>query len=167
LRGHNLGINSVIELSNGNLASGSVDKTIRIWNPDSGNCLSTLKGHNDEVYSVIELRNGNLASCSYDRTIKIWNPNTRKCLYTLDGHNRVVNSVIELRNGNLASFSDDGTIKIWNMYPDDLSAQQIYLAIRLSKYARRNDTIKLDSFWFDIYNSLPGYLKDKYQNAVE
>jgi WD40 repeat protein len=32
-------------LSNGQLASGSGDKTIKIWNTVTGDCIKTLEGH--------------------------------------------------------------------------------------------------------------------------
>ncbi len=168
LEGHTNIIYSVIELRDGNLASCSDDETIKIWNQESAECLRTLAGHTRRINSVIELSNGNLASCSsQDGTIRIWNPNSGECLRTLRGHTDAVTSVIELRDGNLASGSADRTIKIWSIYPKDLSAQQIYLVLRLSKYAGDKEKIKLDAFWSDIYNSLPDYLKNRYQNAVE
>jgi len=34
------------------IASGSQDKTIKIWNAQTGQCVSTLSGHNDPVRSV-------------------------------------------------------------------------------------------------------------------
>ncbi len=34
------------------VASGSVDKTLKIWNAQTGQCVSTLSGHNDPVRSV-------------------------------------------------------------------------------------------------------------------
>ncbi len=32
--------------------SGSWDKTLRLWDLDTGACLQTLEGHTDRVYSV-------------------------------------------------------------------------------------------------------------------
>ena len=32
-------------LPEGRIASGSLDKTVKIWNVDSGTCLHTLTGH--------------------------------------------------------------------------------------------------------------------------
>ena len=41
--GHNSDVNSVIELLNTKfIASGSDDKTIKIWNYESGECISTI-----------------------------------------------------------------------------------------------------------------------------
>ena len=71
LEGHTDIICSIIELKNGQLASYSYDKTIKICDLN-GKCLATLKGHTDAVRSIIELKNGQLASCSDDKTIKIW-----------------------------------------------------------------------------------------------
>ena len=54
------------------LASGSDDKTIRIWDTRSGECLKTLEGHSSAVTSVAW--NGNLlAASAYDDTIEIFN----------------------------------------------------------------------------------------------
>ena len=56
------------------LASGSLDKTIRIWNITEGKEIKKLEGHLDKVYSVTYSPDGAfLASGSGDGTIRIWN----------------------------------------------------------------------------------------------
>jgi WD40 repeat protein len=72
LTGHTNFVQTLATLPNGNLASGSWDSTIKIWNPSTGSLVYTLTGHTNEVYSLATLPNGNLASGSYDSTIKIW-----------------------------------------------------------------------------------------------
>ena len=60
------------ELSNGNLASGSDDNTVRVWDTVSGACLLTLAGHTSYVSSLAVLPDGELASGSGDDTVRIW-----------------------------------------------------------------------------------------------
>ncbi|KAK4153208.1 hypothetical protein C8A00DRAFT_43834 [Chaetomidium leptoderma] len=89
------------------LASGSADKTIKIWDPTTGQCISTLEGHSGGVWS--------LASGSTDNTVKIWDPATGQCVSTLEGHGDYVKSVAwSYDTARLASASDDKTIKIWD-----------------------------------------------------
>jgi WD40 repeat protein len=73
-------------LPNGNLASGSYDSSIKIWNPNTGTLVYTLILHTNTVFALATLQNGNLASSSGDTSICIWNPNTGSILYTLTGH---------------------------------------------------------------------------------
>src|SRR6266516_1299395 len=73
------------------LASGSWDKTIKIWHLYTGQLLHTLTGHSDYVNSVAISPDGQtLVSGSWDNTIKVWNLHTREPLCTLTGHLRYV-----------------------------------------------------------------------------
>ncbi|MBE9245208.1 serine/threonine protein kinase [Microcystis aeruginosa LEGE 00239] len=99
------------------LASGSKDRTIKIWEVATGKGLRTLTGHSGVVLSVAYSPDGRyLASGSKDRTIKIWEVATGKGLRTLTGHSGVVLSVAYSPDGRyLASGSQDKTIKIWEV----------------------------------------------------
>ncbi|MBS0358175.1 MAG: ankyrin repeat domain-containing protein [Proteobacteria bacterium] len=113
-------VHSLVELSNGNLASGGWDGNVKIWNTETGAFLKALNhcaGGGQAVYSLVKLSNGNLASGGWDGNIKIWNTETGTCLKTLNhcaGNGQAVQSLVELSNGNLASGGWDGNIKIWN-----------------------------------------------------
>jgi WD40 repeat protein len=55
------------------LASGSEDKTIKLWNLKTGDLLCTLTGHEGSVRSVAISPDGQtLASGSHDNSIKLW-----------------------------------------------------------------------------------------------
>ncbi|MDJ0549502.1 MAG: serine/threonine-protein kinase, partial [Microcystis sp. M49637_WE12] len=96
------------------LASGSSDKTIKIWETATGTELRTLTGHSMTVWSVAYSPDGRyLASGSLDKTIKIWEVATGK-VRTLTGHYMTFWSVAYSPDGRyLASGSSDKTIKIW------------------------------------------------------
>jgi len=79
--GHTSSIFSLAVLSDRSLISGSSDKTIKIWNIKTGECIKTLEGINNRVRSLAVLHDGTLASGSDDETIKLWNTNWR--LYPL------------------------------------------------------------------------------------
>ena len=61
----------LLELENSELISCSADKTIKIWDLNTGICIKTLAEHKDYAMSIIENKQNNtLISCSLDGTIK-------------------------------------------------------------------------------------------------
>jgi len=99
------------------LASGSSDRTVKIWEVSSGKLLKSLEGHPHHVHSVSFSPCGHyLASGGSDRTVKIWEVSSGKLLRSLGGHSNFVVSVSFSPCGHyLASGSWDGTIKIWEV----------------------------------------------------
>ena len=113
------------------LASGSIDKTIKIWDLSTGKLIHTLKGHTQSVTSLaisppVEGSDGILLSGSADRSVKFWNLSTGKLVHTLKGHTQSITSLaINPANGmsknkTFASGSTDKTIKIWNLSTGEL-----------------------------------------------
>ena len=105
----------VILLPNGQLASGSRDRLINIWDIESYKCIATLRGHSMSVWRLQLLESGELVSCSTDESIKIWDLNRFTCICTLIGHIGPVRAIKVGPNKMLISCSDDGTIKVWNL----------------------------------------------------
>lgn len=99
------------------LASGSLDATVKIWDISSGELKAIFRGHKAGVLDVAWSPSGNLiASSSSDKSIIIWNRESQSRLIHLLGHEGPVNQVEWNNDGKVvASCSDDGTLKIWEV----------------------------------------------------
>jgi len=104
------------------LASGSADKTIRLWNWETGESIE-LKGHESRIRSIAVSADGKMiVSGSDDNTLKIWDITilkgtiSGKCIKTFEGHQSWIWCVSFSSDGDtVASGSDDGTVKLWSI----------------------------------------------------
>jgi WD40 repeat protein len=75
------------------LASGGGDRTVRIWDPATGELVTALQGHQGVIRSVCPVTvNGQvlLASAGEDRTVRIWDPATSAPLITIPASYQVL-----------------------------------------------------------------------------
>ncbi|MEH2295932.1 WD40 repeat domain-containing protein, partial [Nostoc sp.] len=118
LTGHNYWVRAVAITPDGKKAvSGSLDKTLKLWDLETGKEISTLTGHNDSVYAVAIAPDGKKAvSASRDNTLKLWDLETGTQIFTLIGHNDSVTAVAIAPDGKKAvSGSWDNTLKLWDL----------------------------------------------------
>jgi WD40 repeat protein len=74
--------------------SGSFDRTLRVWDLESGQMLHTLEGHGGWVIAVAVTPDGRRAvSGSVDRTLRLWDLEGGKTIRALEGHTSVVMAV--------------------------------------------------------------------------
>ena len=117
--GHTGDVNSVtFSLDGALLVSGSDDKTIKLWDIQTGGVIKTFHGNNDQVRSVSISRDCTMvASGSDDKTIHIWDILTGECHCIIRKHNRAVTSVgfSPTNSQLLISASYDGTVQQWDV----------------------------------------------------
>uniref|UniRef100_A0A6U6B6P7 Lissencephaly-1 homolog n=1 Tax=Guillardia theta TaxID=55529 RepID=A0A6U6B6P7_GUITH len=98
------------------IASGSRDKSIRIWHVESGKCILVLQGHDNWVRDVCFHPNGLfLLSVSDDRSLRVWDLEQARCLKTLaDAHDHFVSCLaIDPQGSLLATGSVDSAVRVW------------------------------------------------------
>jgi WD40 repeat protein len=76
LSGHSSNVYAMVGLPDGMLASGSADRTVRLWDLASGELLAMAR-HTDSVTALTKLH-GKLVSGSLDRTVRVWTIKTGK-----------------------------------------------------------------------------------------
>lgn len=77
------------------LVSGSYDKTVRIWDTETGrDVFGALEGHTGMVGAVAFSQHGRqVASGSHDSTIRVWDAATGRSQQPFEGHTGPVLSV--------------------------------------------------------------------------
>ncbi|MCY2995674.1 MAG: DUF4365 domain-containing protein, partial [Planctomycetota bacterium] len=95
----------------------AADKTVRLWEVESGRCLCVLVGHTARVLSVAWNPDGRHAlSGAADKTVRLWEVESGRCLRVLEGHTDYVRSVAWSPDGRHAlSGAEEQTVRLWEV----------------------------------------------------
>jgi WD40 repeat protein len=106
-------------LDNNHFATGSYDKTVKVWNLDTWRCEVTLRGHSEWV-SCLAAAGANIVSGSWDASLKVWDLTTRMPIVNL--LTSVGNAIycVDVEGARALSGCRFNTVDMW-----DLSAAQL------------------------------------------
>lgn len=125
LFGHTATVNCLHKLKDGTLVSGSMDYTLRFWDPFSKEDFKPFYAIEEmigQVCTVLQLQDRRILTTSADNpSMKIWTCKAnkdRKFEYelsgTIQGHKRAITSIIQLENEQIISAGKDASIIVWN-----------------------------------------------------
>nr|XP_039264607.1 transducin beta-like protein 3 [Styela clava] len=118
IKAHDKDINSVSVSPNDKLvATGSQDKTAKLWNVADGLQLGTFHGHKRGIWSTqFSSTDQVLGTSSADGTLKLWALSDFTCLKTFEGHDCSVLKLLFISKGSqIVSSGSNGLIKLWNI----------------------------------------------------
>jgi len=107
-------------LSNGYLASGSQDKTIKIFDPKNLNPSNLLSyEHKQPVVIICEFSNNKIISSCQDNLIYVWDIENKNFLFNLNEQNQeLITSIVKISDVEIATSSYNKLI-IWNIQQKD------------------------------------------------
>ena len=81
----------VFKLISDKIATGSFDKTCKLWSTESGKCFHTFRGHNAEIVCLaFNPQSTLLATGSMDNTAKLWDIESGREVCTLAVRNFLI-----------------------------------------------------------------------------
>ncbi|PPQ72265.1 hypothetical protein CVT24_004682 [Panaeolus cyanescens] len=136
------------------LASGSGDKTIKLWSLDDFSCLKTFEGHTNSVLRVDFINAGmQMVSSASDGLVKLWNVREEECSATMDNHeDKVWAMAISSDGRTIVSGAADSVVTFW----EDCTEEN-----ELEKETKRTEQALKDQ---DFQNYL---LLNDYKRAIE
>ncbi len=125
------------------LATGSVDRTARVWDVRTGAEVCVLRGHGDDVVTVAFSPDGRrLATASRDRTVRVWDASTGALLGSSPRQEHFPGAPAFGPDSRLAWGDSGGSVRLWNpAAPDWVVGHTLHadavLAVAFSADGRR------------------------------
>lgn len=99
------------------LATGSSDRTCRLWDVQKGTCVRVFVGHRGSVSTLAISPDGRyLASGSEDLSINLWDLASGRKIKSMTGHASAIHSLsFSAESTVLVSGAADSTVRVWDV----------------------------------------------------
>ncbi|KAL0951644.1 hypothetical protein HGRIS_008324 [Hohenbuehelia grisea] len=121
------------------LATGSGDRTVRLWSLEDFSCVKTFEGHTNSVLRVDFLNAGmQLVSSASDGLVKLWNVRDEECAATMDNHqDKVWALAVSSDETTIVSGAADSVVTFWQDCTEE--QEQEKLAKRTEQVLKEQD----------------------------
>jgi WD40 repeat protein len=118
LRGHAEGVMSLAAFTDGThrVVSASQDRTLKVWDVQTGTAALTLAGHVAEVLGVAVTPDGRSIVSAGDNTLRVWDSTTGREVAHWPAHFLGASCVTVAPGGDrVLSGGTEGTVKLWDL----------------------------------------------------
>ena len=93
-----------------------MDKTLRLWDLETGKEIRKFEGHEGVVHGVFSSDGRRVLSTSSDQTVRLWDTESGKELHRFLGHTGGVSCAAFSPDGRyVLSGSGDKTLRLWRL----------------------------------------------------
>eukprot|EP01104_Vermistella_antarctica_P011534 TRINITY_DN3225_c0_g1_i1.p1 TRINITY_DN3225_c0_g1~~TRINITY_DN3225_c0_g1_i1.p1 ORF type:complete len:2234 (+),score=480.91 TRINITY_DN3225_c0_g1_i1:263-6964(+) len=115
LKGHTKTVNRLLPRNN-ELWSCSNDKTIRVWDVNTGDCLKVLEGHTGQVFDLhLDAGHNRILSSAWDKSVMVWHADQKTFVKEYSGVQKDAVSCMVIVRGELWCGSWDATVCAWKL----------------------------------------------------
>ena len=140
--GHSATVNGALMLDDGRLLSWSNDRTLRLWDNETGNVLVIMEGCIDSVKGAIVAGNGNIVSWEH-YILRMWNGKNGTFLTAMEGHTTYIQEVKVFPNGNILSLSGGSLPYVYYLQDELIIWDANGDCLRILKMPYKNNIIKV------------------------
>ena len=103
------------------LVSGSLDRTVRFWDAETGAAIRDLKGHKGMAYAGAYSPDGKTLAVASSKTVAVWDAETDALIHTLEGHDGAAFCLVFSPDGaEIATGGRDKTVRRWSAKTGEL-----------------------------------------------
>lgn len=96
------------------VVSSSYDKSLKLWNLDTGDIEHTLLDYAELVTAIAFLPSGEFITAGRDKTIRLWAEHQER--YSFEGHHAPVESLAVSSSASIMVSGDaDGIVRVWSL----------------------------------------------------